>query len=451
MEIQRNTRQSFGSKLSQSITLKIFIVGVLILILLIPLNFVQDLVGERKERQREVIEEINSKWGKEVILSGPILKIPYISTRWVIDDKGQEQVIQRETKDIYLLPDELNIDAHADAKSLKRSIYQSVVYSSDISVKGSFAPIKLKADIDPEYILWDKAKIIIQSSNLKGIKNTIVTKLGDRDLQMAPIYSTNLGLNTIESDIISDLEHDGTTPISFQFDIKINGSGSLEFIPLGKTTNASMSSNWASPSFDGMFLPNDETKEISKDGFKASWTVLQMNRQFEQEFVNELPYLPEFAFGTKLLVPVNEYAKSERASKYGLLVIALTLLVFLLIQLVSKIYIHPFQYIMIGLALVMFYTLLISISEQSSFLLAYFLASISVIALIGAYSKTILKKMKFSLFVIATLLCLYGFIYIIIQMEDYAMLSGSIGLFVILAAVMFFSKNIDWNNKQETN
>ncbi|MFV0505483.1 MAG: cell envelope integrity protein CreD [Bacteroidales bacterium] len=406
------------------------------------------MIWERKVRQREVVSEINSKWGEEVILSGPILKIPYIPTKIAIDDKGKESVIQGETKYIYLLPDDLSMDANVNAKPLKRSIYQSVVYSSDIAIKGSFAPIKLNADISPELIMWDKSKIIIQSSNLKGIKNNIVTKLGDKKLQMSPVYSSNSELNTIESSIISSLVHDGNDAINFEFDIKINGSGSLEFIPIGKTTTASMASNWASPSFDGRFLPNDETKEISKAGFKASWTVLQINRQFEQEFINKLPNLSEFSFGTKLLVPVNEYAKSERASKYGLLVIALTLLVFLLIQLASKIYIHPFQYIMIGLALVMFYTLLISISEHSSFLVAYFLASISVIALIGTYSKNILKKTKLSLFVVATLLCLYSFIYVIIQMEDYAMLSGSIGLFIILSIVMFFSKNIDWHNNQ---
>ena len=235
-----------------------------------------------------------------------------------------------------------------------------------------------------------------------------------------------------------------TTDLVFSFDLTINGSESLKFIPIGKETTASMTSNWHSPSFDGNYLPIDDTKEITADGFKASWQVLQINRQFEQVFYEKLPTLIEFAFGTNLIIPVDEYQKSERSAKYGFMVIGLTLLVFLLIQLVSKIYIHPFQYVMIGLALVMFYTLLISISEHSSFLKAYIIAGGSVLLLITVYSRAILKGFKFPLLVCASLASLYGFIYVIIQLENYALLVGSIGLFVILAIIMFASRRIDW-------
>jgi len=226
--------------------------------------------------------------------------------------------------------------------------------------------------------------------------------------------------------------------------MKVNGSQSVSFIPLGKETSATMESNWHSPSFIGEFLPEDGSREISDTGFKASWNILQINRQFEQSFFEPLPDLNKFAFGTQLIVPVDEYQKSERTAKYGILVIGLTLLVFFLIQLISKIYIHPFQYVMIGLALVMFYTLLISISEHSSFLKAYLIAAISVLTLITLYSKTILKGLKFPLLICFSLGVLYSYIYIIIQLENYALLTGSIGLFIILAIIMFSSKKIDW-------
>jgi inner membrane protein len=254
-------------------------------------------------------------------------------------------------------------------------------------------------------------------------------------------------LNTVQSEVIKDLSIENNTPMDFSFDININGSESLKFIPIGKETTAKMDSNWDSPSFDGNYLPEDGSREIATDGFKASWKVLQINRHFEQKFFNHLPDLIEFAFGTKLIIPVDEYQKSERTAKYGFMVIGLTLLVFLLIQLASKLYIHPFQYVMIGLALVMFYTLLISISEHSSFFKAYSIAAASVLGLITLYSRAILQGFKFPLLICGSLASLYGFIYVVIQLENYALLVGSIGLFVILAIIMFASRKIDWGNE----
>jgi inner membrane protein len=159
-----------------------------------------------------------------------------------------------------------------------------------------------------------------------------------------------------------------------------------------------------------------------------------------------MPNLNDYLFGVKLLETVDQYQQNERASKYGFLVIGLTFLVFFLIQSISKINIHIFQYTMIGLALVMFYTLLISITEHSTFSIAYIIAAIGVIIMIVLYSISILKDKKFPLFIGISLTALYSFIFVIIQLEDYALLVGSIGLFAILGAVMYFSKKIDWNS-----
>jgi inner membrane protein len=263
---------------------------------------------------------------------------------------------------------------------------------------------------------------------------------------MLPKYADEY-LNTLESKPIPDFSGISSSPASFSFDMNVNGSDAIKFIPIGKETSVSMKSNWPSPSFTGEFLPDDNTKKITDDGFKASWKILQINRQFEQSFFGKLPDLTKFAFGTQLIVAVDEYQKSERAAKYGFLVIGLTILVFFLIQLISKVYIHPFQYVMVGLALVMFYTLLISISEHSSFFKAYIIAALSVLGLITLYARTILKGMKFPLLICLSLAALYSYIYIIIQMENYALITGSIGLFLILATIMFVSKKIDWQKE----
>ncbi|RZJ98214.1 MAG: cell envelope integrity protein CreD, partial [Flavobacterium sp.] len=220
----------------------------------------------------------------------------------------------------------------------------------------------------------------------------------------------------------------------------------VKFIPVGKTTTVNIDSDWESPSFEGSFAANTDSKTINKQGFHADWKVLHINRPFAQEHLEKMPNLNEFLFGVKLIETVDEYQQNERASKYGFLVIGLTFLIFFLIQSISKISIHIFQYSMIGLTLIMFYTLLISITEHSSFTLAYFIAAISVIVMIVLYSFSILKIKKFPLFIGASLTALYTFIFVIIQLENYALLVGSIGLFLILGAVMYFSRKIDWKN-----
>lgn len=441
---------TFVNWLRNSITAKMLVVGFLMVVLLIPLLFVQNLIEERANRQKEVISEINEKWGNEIVFSGPILKIPYktFKENRVYQDAdnyttSQETVI----KEAYFFPEFLEINTAANTKPLHRSIFESVVFNADILVKGSFPAIDFsETDILPENVLWDKAILLVKTSNLKGIRNTLTVNFNATQFNMLPKYADEY-LNTLESKPIAGFSEISSSPVPFSFNMNVNGSDAIKFIPIGKETSASMKSNWPSPSFTGEFLPDDGTKEITANGFKASWKILQINRQFEQSFFGNLPDLTKFAFGTQLIVAVDEYQKSERAAKYGFLVIGLTLLVFFLIQLISKVYIHPFQYVMVGLALVMFYTLLISISEHSSFFKAYIIAALSVLGLITLYSGSILKGMKFPMLICLSLATLYSYIFIIIQLENYALITGSIGLFLILAIIMFVSKKIDWQKE----
>ncbi|OAB81823.1 cell envelope integrity protein CreD [Cochleicola gelatinilyticus] len=443
-------RGKFGTWLRNSITARMLIVGFLLIVLLIPLEFVKSLIAERSFRQAEVVREINSKWGNEVIVSGPIIKVPYKtfkSVRVYEEDTKTYKTTNEETiKYAYFFPDVLDITSEVTTQERNRSIYESVVYTASMEVKGNFPAIDFATtDIASEHIIWDKITVLIKTSNLKGIRNTPVVYMQEQALSMTPQYATDY-LNTIQSGYIEGLS-EATKSIPFSFHLEINGSERLQFIPIGKETTAQMNSNWHSPSFDGNFLPDSDSKTISSEGFSAAWKVLQINRQFEQAFFGHLPDLKEYAFGTTLVIPVDEYQKSERTAKYGFMVIGITLLVFLLIQLVSKIYIHPFQYVMIGIALVMFYTLLLSISEHSTFFKAYLIAALSVLALITVYSRAILKGFKFPLLIGTSLASLYSFIYVIIQLENYALLAGSIGLFVILAIIMFASRKIDWGNE----
>ncbi|MFD0860698.1 cell envelope integrity protein CreD [Sungkyunkwania multivorans] len=453
-----NTTQNnrFGNWLRTSITARMLMVGFLILILLIPLIFIKELIRERAQRQNEVISEINEKWGNELLFSGPILRIPYRTYRETVklDQKTGRSIKERqvEIKAAYFFPDELNIDGSIDAQPKNRSIYETIVYTAKLKCKGSFTtPNFQELDIDPEDIIWSKATVLIKTSNLKGIRDEVRIQLNEAQFPLIPKYQNTDNYNfsrIVQHNLTSrSIAWDKTNgeSVSFAFDFNVNGSERIRFVPLGKETKVHMVSNWPSPSFMGNFLPNDNADDrVDQDGFKASWTVLQTNRQFEQQFFGSLPDLSEFAFGADLIVPVDQYQKSERTAKYGFLVIALTFLVFFLIQTLSKINIHPFQYLMIGIALVMFYTLLISISEHSSYLKAYLVAGGAVVLLITLYSRSILKNFKFPLFIALSLIALYSFIFVIIQLENYALLVGSLGLFFILAMVMFVSRKIDW-------
>ena len=439
-------RSKIGNWFKTSISARMLIVGFILVILLIPLSFVKDLIRERGYRQTEVIQEINQKWGNQVTLYGPIIKIPYKTYKEekVFDAKSKTYIKTYEDvfHNAYFLPENLTINAQVDTESLERGIYESVVYTSDIELNGSFKGFDFSAkEIPDEDILWNKASVLMKTTNLKGIRNEISIQLDTNVLSLKPQFDDQ-HMSTLSSGFIKKLKADST--LSYSLDIKINGSEQLQFIPVGRETLVNMKSDWHSPSFNGNFLPDDKTKKITKDGFEANWKVLETNRQFGQQFFDSLPDLSRFSFGTDLIIPVDDYQKTQRTSKYGLLIIGLTLLVFLLIQIISKIDIHPFQYLMIGLALVMFYTLLISISEHQNFLKAYLIASTAVIGLITIYSRTILKHIKFPLLIGGSLSTLYAFIFVIIQLEDYALLVGSIGLFIILAIIMFASKRIDW-------
>ncbi|HBL79719.1 MAG TPA: cell envelope integrity protein CreD, partial [Aequorivita sp.] len=309
-------KSRFSNWMRNSITARMLVVGFLLLVLLIPLEFVKSLINERAYRQEEVVREINEKWGNEVLLSGPIVKIPYkvISEEKIFNEKSNSYYTKTKEsiETAYFFPDKLNIISQVDTKPLNRSIYESVVYSAAIDVTGNFPIIDFSdTDVADENILWEKATVLLKTSNLKGIKTTPVVNLASEALSMTPQYSTEY-LNTIQSNYIANAKEIFAAPLPFSLDLKINGSESLKFLPIGKETDATMQSNWHSPSFDGNFLPEDTNKEISKDGFTASWRILQINRQFEQSFFGHLPDLSTSAFGTKLIIPVDEYQKSER-------------------------------------------------------------------------------------------------------------------------------------------
>ncbi len=219
----------------------------------------------------------------------------------------------------------------------------------------------------------------------------------------------------------------------------------MQFAPVGEITEVEIQSKWNDPGFEGNYLPAE--RKIDNNGFHAQWKVLHFNRNFPQQWKNEEFRVTDSDFGVKLITVADHYQKSSRAAKYGILVILFTFLSFFLNEIITRQRVHPFQYILVGFAVLIFYLLLLSISEQLGFNLAYMISALAVILLIFAYSRTFLKKWSDSAIQTLILTFSFGFIYVLMQLESYALLTGSIGLFFVLALTMFFTRKINWYNE----
>ena len=418
-----------------SIGIKLIIVCSLIVILLIPVSMIMALVKEREERRNETIKEVSSKWGNEQTIAGPILTIPY---KVYLKDKN-DKVIEL-IKYAHFLPEELNIKGDILPEIRYRGIYEVVVYRSELKFNGNFSSPDFKdLGVLGKNVVWKDAFVSVGIPDMRGIEEYIEMKWNESKFLFNPgIKVTEI----INSGVSIKLPLEKKSGYNFSFSISLDGSKNLNFVPLGKETNVYLKSKWTNPSFDGAFLPDE--RKIDDKGFEAKWKVLNLNRNYPQQWLGKAYNIYNSVFGVNLLLPVDEYQKIMRSVKYAAMIISLTFLIFFFVEVLNKKRIHPIQYILVGLGLCIFYTLLLSISEQTNFNFAYIISSVAVIALIEAYSKTVFKNNFLTIILGSSLLIVYSFVYIILQLQDYALLMGSIGLFVILAIAMYLSRKVDW-------
>lgn len=430
--------------LKYNLYFKVAAIILITLLLLIPTAMITSLVHEREQTQIEAIEEVSSKWANEQTISGPFISIPFY--KYVKDNSKSNDTttkLIRIKEHVHILPENLKINGTLLPEKRERGIYEIVVYNSNIELSGSFILPDFKSlDIPASELIMSQADLNLGISDLRGLEKLVTVKWNGKD------YNFNSGLgntDVVERGIFAQIPIEGSdsSVLNFSIQIELKGSQKIYFTPLGKTTDVEMSSLWNTPSFNGAFLPDD--KEIS-DGFKAHWNVLHLNRDFPQAWVGSEYHIRNADFGIDLLLPIDNYQKTYRSIKYAILFIAFTFIIFFFIEVMKKVFIHPIQYILVGFALVIFYTLLLSIGEHISFNKAFIISALSTILLISGYIKAILKSNQLVLLIAGILSILYGFIFIIIQIQDYALLIGSIGIFLILALVMYFSRKIDWYN-----
>jgi len=433
--------KNMGS-LKTNIIFKLGAIFVLIIILLIPVGLVKDLIRERENIQNNAIEEISDKWGGGQTITGPYISIPYDKYVRQFSRKDSTSKIVKLRDYINILPENLNINGTIAPEKRYRGIYEVVVYESKLKISGDFQNFNLKQfDINPNYIHLDKAVLNIGITDLKGIEKQINLKWNKESIPFnSGVNTEDLVYTGVNARVSIDLEK--SDKYEFETEIDLKGSQYIYFVPVGKTTDVKLSSDWKTPSFTGAYLPDERT--VDEKGFVSDWNVLHLNRNYPQAWISNRYQIGESSFGTDLLLPVDNYKKSNRVAKYAILFVVLTFLVFFFVEVLNKVFIHPIQYLLVGIALVVFYSLLLAFSEHMLFNLSYILSSILTLSLVTAYTSAILKSKKVALMIFGILLTLYLFIFTIIQLEDYALLIGSVGVFVILSIVMYFSRKIDW-------
>lgn len=457
-----NLFERFNRWIANSITVKLFSIGFLILILLIPASWIEDLVYERQQRADEAIDEVADKWAGQQTLAGPVLVVPY--RKKVVTRSGQEgEKTSEYIENAFLLPDDLKVSGEVSPQTLHRGIFDAVVYESALNIQAAFSKPDLRSlSVSDDMVLWKEARLVLGISDVRGIKDSLTYLVDGQPLEAEP--SGDIGIRITKTrrrtpgetrterplpatpakgiTVRGAWESAEAFPASVTIKLKLNGSRSLDFIPVGKTTSVTLRGDWGDPSFDGEFLP--ESREVSKNAFSASWKILHFNRPFPQQWTGDGQELAAADFGVNLLMPVDQYQKSIRTAKYAILVILLTFMALFLVEVTENVRIHPFQYILIGAALIVYYTLLLSLSEHVGYNTAYILSSLATVALVGSYSSTFFTHSKLVVLFSTLLATFYGFLYVIILQQDFSLLIGSIGLFVMVGMLMFFSRKVRW-------
>lgn len=440
-----------AGRVARSPAFKFFLIAFLILLLLIPLLIVGALVSEREGRSREVMGDVARTWGGAQQLSGPYVVVPY-SVRFETKD-GDKIIQQTQERRAVFLPEELAVKGDGKSDVLHRSIFDVNVYTAKLAIDGSFA-VPDMADVDPNAISvrWRDAMLVLALSDVAGLKEAAsVTVNGQESLPFAPsvglpgIYTSGIHAKLAGAPSVIEGE---APPKAFRFhvDLLFSGSGSLMLSPTARETRVSLTSDWPHPSFTGAFLPVE--REVKADGFSAEWRVPHLARSVPNAWTlsdGGLDRFQQHLFGVSFYQPVDFYDLVTRAVKYGILFLAVGFMGVFVLELLSEKRVHAVQYLFVGIAMVFFYVLLLSLAEHIGFSMAYVVASAATGGMLATYVAKALDNMRSGLLMAALFALLYGFLYLILQLEDYALLAGALLGFAALTAVMFATLKVDWS------
>ncbi len=437
--------QAVKEKLSQSISLKLIVIAFLLLILQIPMSYVSGLIYERQSMQTQAQNEIAQRWGGTQHIGSPMLSVQYKKNIKTKDKDGTEKIVSYQYEDQVLAADfKAKIDLDANKRYL--GIYEVPVFTVKVQLSGFI-------EIDPDLHLgkhdsWSINQLFLPIKEMRGLKSIDKILINEQNAKLSQQQHKYEGLTGLN---VSLKDFSQQTRLNYEIDLTLSGSEQFDIIPLAGQTQVKIQSNWPSPSFIGNFLPTN--REISPEGFVANWQVNELNHNFGRVLKGDKHYglvNNKPSFGVKVLIPADIYQVNERTVKYGLLIMLLTFAGFFLAEMFFQLKLHPFQYILIGFSLTVFYLLLLAFSEYLRFAWAFLFAALAIIGLIAGYCSVVLKQRKRGIYTGILFALLYGFIYIMVRAEQASLLMGAIGIWLFLAAVMYLTRKINWYSINQT-
>lgn len=392
-------------------TIKMTVLALLTLLLSVFLLMVNEVVSERKDVKKAVEREVAASYARNQMVDAPEL----VSTVLVKSFKNQDV---KEKVDRSMMCETLSYVADVETKELHRSIYDVIAYNSKVDVTGCFA-------VTEDVAMAVKNKIVMNVTDYKGLSNLPTLRFGEKTYEML----------LSDGDLIAEVELPNSVKVgdSINFAVKLDlrGTSSISFIPSAKKTTLTVTSAYPHPSFYGEYLP--EHREVCSDGFKAMWSVQNLSPTSSCTCIYD-------EMGVRFVDPVDPYLQTERSMKYGLLIIVLVFVAGLVVEFLTRKEINLVQYAVIGLSLVLFYSLLLAFSEFITFGVAYAIAALMTNVALMFYFKGILKNR--SAYLLGMFVALvYAVNYVLLQMETYAFLAGSLVLFFLLCVVMYLTAN----------
>lgn len=451
--------------MQKTLLFKAMIVAALILIIGVPLMMIQATISERMSFHREAVNSIAADSVREQTIVGPVLVIPYT------DEYEEMQVVNAEppktrlvkhalNKRLLVFPNDLQITGKIDTDNRYRGIHKVLVYSGQHAVSGEFvmpALNTLQRESADSKLTLGQPFVALSIDDVRGIQKISAMAWNDKKIE----FEQGSWLASFKNGLHAPIDLEGikkSGTVKFAFDLGLDGIERLHFVPLAKTNRVTLSSKWPHPQFSGRFLPSPKARTINANGFTATWSISALATNAQQELDRlersgngantpssssaSLDKIDYFSVG--FIEPVNIYSQADRATKYGLLFVALTFAAFFLFELLRQLPIHPVQYLLVGLALALFFLLLVSLSEHIQFMHAYLIASCACILLIGFYLAYALRNWKRGLGFGFALTVLYGVLFGLLSSENNSLVMGSILLFAVLSAIMIATRKIDW-------
>lgn len=441
--------RSVGQRLA--VFFKIAGIGILIGLLHIPLALTQGVLRERQGFRAQAVEEISSVWGRQQIVTGPVLAVPYayraavVRTRLLDGRKVDVEESELIAATAYFLPEMLQVKASVEPEVRHRGIYDAVVYATKLRLTGGLRADFGAAGIAADQVDWDKARLLFGVSDLRGIRTVVIRHLSGgsaADFESAdaggflPLEARLAGLTA-------------GSRLEFDLEAAIQGSGWLQFVPAGKKTVVAVDAAWADPSFMGAYLP--VRRDVSASGFTAGWETSHFSRGFPTSWTDRFvaaktmqESLAQAAFGVRFAQLVDAYSVVERAQKYGVLFFVLIFAVFFLFEVTAGLRIHPLQYALVGAALCLFFLGYLALSEFWPTGRAYAAAAGACTLMVSAYAWSFLRTGARTGLIGGGLAATYAYLYFVLRSQDYALLAGAAALFGVLGAVMYFTRRVDW-------